>query len=184
MKQVLVCCGTSCLASGSMAVLTALREKANTLSVDIQPRFKATGCNGFCENGPIVKILLEDGSDISYYRVRLSDVDEIVSETLRHGRVIPRLCFTGSDGNKVTEQRENPFYARQVKNALRNIGLIDPLDIMDYESRGGYTALRNALARGGEWILSEVEVSGLRGRGGAASLPRQSGALGQHRNGK
>ena len=167
MKQVLVCCGTGCLASGSMAVLNRLKELTKEQDVTISPQFKTTGCNGFCENGPIVKIVNENGENISYYKVKVEDAEEIVNETLKQDKVIARLCFTGENGRKVVSQEENPFYVHQKKTALRNIGLIDPRDISDYEARGGYRAIRKALEKGGEWVIREVEEAGLRGRGGA-----------------
>ncbi|MCL1813824.1 MAG: 4Fe-4S binding protein [Treponema sp.] len=62
---------------------------------------------------------------------------------------------------------ENPFYAPQHKIALRNAGIIDPVDINDYCQRGGFEALKKVLSMNSESIISEIEKSGLRGRGGA-----------------
>jgi NADH-quinone oxidoreductase subunit F len=164
---ILVCCGTGCLASGAASVLAALRDEVIDLDVEVQPQFKTTGCNGFCENGPIVKLVAEDGSDISYYKVKVSDVADIVGQTVVNGKLVERLCYTGDDGKKITSQWDNPFYAHQKKTVLRNIGLIDPANIDDYIAQGGYAALAKALTMSSAAIIAEVKASGLRGRGGA-----------------
>ena len=128
----------------------------------IETAVKQTGCNGFCENGPIVKIMPDD---ISYYHVKPSDAAEIAASL---GKIpVERLLYKDEHGNRVKSQKENPFYAPQLKIALRNIGEIDPADIGDYLSRGGYEALKKSLSMPPEEIIAEIEKSGLRGRGGA-----------------
>jgi len=166
-RKILVCCGTGCLANKSMDIVKNLKAKIAGLGVDIsvEPVVKATGCNGFCEKGPIVKILPDD---ISYYRVKPSDSDEIINKTIIEHELIERLLYYDArTGKRVKSQMENPFYNQQMKIALRNIGEIDPLEVNDYIERNGYSALRKALIMKPEVILAEVEKSGLRGRGGA-----------------
>ncbi|MEG1105788.1 MAG: NADH-quinone oxidoreductase subunit NuoF [Eubacterium sp.] len=167
MKQtVLVCCGTGCRANGSLDVLDALKKAAVQFKSDIEvsPLIKSTGCNGFCENGPIVKIMPRD---ISYYKVKPGDAVEIIRDTVLEDKVIDRLLYKGDDGRRVRSQHENPFYAPQKKRVLHNIGEVDPNNIDDYLKRGGYKALEKALTMDSNAIISEVESSGLRGRGGA-----------------
>ncbi|MDR1803058.1 MAG: 4Fe-4S binding protein [Treponema sp.] len=167
-STVLVCCGTGCLANKSAKVLSAFKEgieKAG-LSAELKtpPLLKSTGCNGFCENGPIVTILPDE---TSYYRVKAEDVPEIIEKTLVKRELVTRLLYRGDDGAHITSQKDNPFYAGQTKIALRNIGRIDPCRIQDYIDRGGYEALKKALSMEPDAIIKEIEVSGLRGRGGA-----------------
>jgi NADH-quinone oxidoreductase subunit F len=166
-KTVLVCCGTGCIANGSLEILSALRERAaKAEGIDVKPLIKSTGCNGFCENGPIVKIVPDQ---ISYYRVKRSDADEIFDRTLLGGEAVERLLHVDpSTGKRVRSQMENEFYSRQTKLALRNIGEVDPADIDDYIARGGYKAFEKALLhmKPGD-VIAEIEKSGLRGRGGA-----------------
>ena len=50
---------------------------------------------------------------------------------------------------------------------LRNRGKIDPKKAEEYAARGGYEGLRKALSMDGKEIIGELELSGLRGRGGA-----------------
>ncbi len=51
---------------------------------------------------------------------------------------------------------------------LRRVGRIDPESIDDYRAQGGYEALRRALSFGASWVVREVSVSRVVGRGGAA----------------
>ncbi|MDR2493456.1 MAG: 4Fe-4S binding protein [Coriobacteriales bacterium] len=155
-RTLLVCCGTGCLANKAAAVADALDAACPEASV------KRTGCNGFCENGPIVKV---QPDDISYYRVKPEHAEKIAA-SLGHGPVMS-LLFRDADKKLVLRQADNPFYAPQHKVALRNIGTIDPLAIDDYLDAGGYRALERALAMEPDEIIAEVTASGLRGRGGA-----------------
>jgi len=166
-KTILVCCGTGCIASGSLAVAVALKEKILQLNADaaVETVIKQTGCNGFCEHGPIVKILPDD---ISYYRVRVKDAEEIIDSLAK--KPVERLLYLDDTGKRVKSQMENPFYVPQKKLVLRNIGDVDPGNINDYVSRGGYEALKKAISMSSEDIILEVEKSGLRGRGGAGFL--------------
>ena len=192
-RTILVCCGTGCIATGGHDVAGELRRElleagcdatvetgpdetrskgtaagdttdmgthANETSVK-ETGVKETGCNGFCENGPIVTIMPDN---ICYYKVKPGDAREIVSSL--GAEPAARLLYR-SEGKTVLSRHENPFYAPQHKTALRNIGLIDPGKLSDYQARGGYEALRKALEMTPEEIIKEVESSGLRGRGGA-----------------
>jgi len=171
-RCLLVCCGTGCIASGSLAVAEALEKAAEAMkkkgtlrvTVSLSGGIKPTGCNGFCENGPIVRLMPDD---VSYYRVKPSDAEDIIKHIAGKGEIVERLLYKNDAGKKVLSQKENPFYAKQHKIALRNIGLIEPGSVADYTARSGFMALRKALSMSSEKIISEVEKSGLRGRGGA-----------------
>ena len=163
MKIIRVCCGTGYLANGSALVAEEFERLAGE-NVRVECSVKRTGCNGFCENGPLVTI---EPDNISYYRVKVKDVPEILEKTVMNGETVDRLLYKDDQGHPVRSQQENPFYAPQLKIALRNIGKINPADVDDYIASGGYQALRKALDMTPEEILSEMEASGLRGRGGA-----------------
>ena len=166
MKTIRVCCGTGCLANGSAKVAEAfeklIAEEAGTAEViwDV----KRTGCHGICEKGPLVTI---EPDGIAYYRVREKDVPEIVEKTVKGGELIPRLLSKDAEGKPIATRAEDPFYKKQVKIALRNVGKIDPLSIDDYIAAGGYEALKKAITMTPDEIITEIEKSGLRGRGGA-----------------
>ncbi|MCL1895635.1 MAG: 4Fe-4S binding protein [Clostridiales bacterium] len=165
-RTLLVCCGTGCLATGAREVAGALKEAIDALGADaaVKPDIKCTGCNGFCENGPIVKV---HPDDISYYRVRPRHAMEIAKSL--GGEPFEPLLYHDDEGCPVTRQTDNPFYAGQHKIVLRNIGEIDPFAIEDYIERGGYQALAKIIEEKlpPEQVIREVMDSGLRGRGGA-----------------
>ena len=171
-RTLLVCCGTGCVANGGMAVMTALEKAAAAMkksgklriNVSLKGGLKATGCNGFCENGPIVRLMPDD---ISYYHVKPADAKDIINHIASKGEIVERLLYKNDAGKKILSQKENPFYAPQHKIALRNAGLIEPGNIKDYVERGGFEALKKSLSMTSDKIISEVEKSGLRGRGGA-----------------
>ncbi len=167
-KTVLVCCGTGCIANGSLKVYEEFKKHLEKHSggFKVEPLLKATGCNGLCEKGPIVKIVPDD---ISYFRVSPGDVTEIVEKSILGGEVVQRLLyFDKTKGKSFRSHKETDFYKGQHKIALRNIGEIDPGDIDDYFDRGGYTALRKALFNmSPDAVIKEIKEAGLRGRGGA-----------------
>jgi NADH-quinone oxidoreductase subunit F len=162
----LVCWGTGCLANGSRAVAEALAREiaAQGLQVDVNIGLKTTGCHGYCENGPLVALMPKG---ILYLKVKEKDVPEIVEKSIKGDETIERLIYKDKNtGELVAQYREIPFYKHQHRIALRNIGDIDPTNIDDYILKGGYDGLAKALAMDGDAIISEIEKSGLRGRGG------------------
>lgn len=162
-REILVCCGTGCLANGAQALVDAFSAAiSGDGSISVKPAVKKTGCNGFCENGPIVTI---HPDNITYYKVRPADVSEIIKSL--DGAPVERLLYRDDSGNAVCSREENPFYAAQYKIALRNTGRIDPSSIQDYLDRGGYKGLEAALSMSPEEVIEQIETSGLRGRGGA-----------------
>jgi len=164
-KTILVCCGTGCLAGGSKEIFQALKQGLGAeQGFHVEMLVKATGCNGWCEKGPLVKIMPDD---ITYCRVKLSDVAEIIEKTLILGQVINRLLYRDPLTKEYfRSHHETDFYRKQRKVALKNIGEVDPGSIDDYLAHGGYRALKRALAMSREEIVQEVIASGLRGRGG------------------
>lgn len=169
-KTIYVCCGTGCLARNSMELYEELKKKVAELgaSADIKTEyeFKATGCDGLCEKGPVVKI---QPDDIAYFKVKVEDAEEIVTKTIINGEVIDRLLYLEtSTKQRLRNHKESEFCRRQMKIALRNVGEIDPTVFNDYLEKDGYKALKKALFDMDRWsIIEEVSKSGLRGRGGA-----------------
>ena len=165
-KKILVCCGTGCLANNSYEVYTKFLDKLKDTDTSVETLVKATGCNGLCEKGPVVKILPDE---ISYFKVKVSDVDEIIEKTIVKNEVIDRLLYFDTNSKKrIVSHKDASFYKHQHKIALRNIGEVDPKNIEDYKERNGYKALHKVLfSMTPEEVLNEVENSGLRGRGGA-----------------
>ncbi len=168
-KEVLVCCGTGCLANGSAAVVDgfATRLTARGLSADLGVFVKKTGCHGCCQRGPLV--VIEPGGTL-YTRVKPQDVAEIVERSIEHDEVVERLLYAdrGDSPSPLICQDDIPFYRRQTRIALRRIGRVDPCDIDDAIANGAYGGLVRALCHMPPVdVIEEIERSGLRGRGGA-----------------
>lgn len=165
-KKILVCCGTGCLANNSYNVYEKFLEKLENSDIEVTTYIKATGCNGLCEKGPVVKILPDD---ISYFKVKEKDVDDIVNKTILKGEIIDKLLyFDTNEKKRIISHKDATFYKHQHKIALRNIGEIDPKNIDDYKEREGYKALNKVLfSMSSEDVIKEIEESNLRGRGGA-----------------
>ncbi|NLN76180.1 MAG: NADH-quinone oxidoreductase subunit NuoF [Armatimonadetes bacterium] len=173
--RVLVCGGTGCMASGSPKVLEALQSALEKHSVPVRADIMNeedeaaisigySGCPGYCQVGPIVRIL---PADYFYTHVKPEDAEEIVTQTVLGGQPVQRLLF--NDGSESYATRDDlPFYKDQVNVVLADCGVVEPGDIRDYISRDGYRALAEALyGLTPEAVVAEVTESGLRGRGGA-----------------
>lgn len=163
-RHVLVCGGTGCESCRSGVIHAALQEAVTTHGLAASVKVIKTGCFGFCEKGPIVKIM----PDKSFYvRVKPEDVDEIVREHLLNDRPVTRLLYKEDDGT-LANGEEIKFYAKQQRIVLRNCGVINPEDITEYLATDGYVALERVLTEmSPERVIEELKTSGLRGRGGA-----------------
>ena len=160
---ILVCGGTGCESNTGKELFTELQDELKAQGVDAETQLVKTGCFGFCEKGPIVKILPDN---TFYVCVRPHDAKEIVSEHIIKGRKVPRLLYTSED--RVQDGDQIDFYQKQLRVVLRNCGVINPDSIDEYIARDGYAALEKALFDlTPDDIIKELEESGLRGRGGA-----------------
>ncbi len=163
--HVLVCGGTGCVSSGCRKIQDALADELAKQKLDKEIKVVETGCHGFCEMGPIV-IIYPEGT--FYTRVMVEDVPEIVAEHLVKGRIVKRLLFKSAvTAEQVPSYKEIPFYAKQMRIALRNCGHIDPEQINEYIARDGYEALSKVLTTmTPQQVIEDMKKSGLRGRGG------------------
>jgi NADH-quinone oxidoreductase subunit F/NADP-reducing hydrogenase subunit HndC len=163
--HVLVCGGTGCRASSSQGIIAKLREALEEKNLAGEVQVIATGCFGFCEQGPIVKVMPDN---TFYTRVKPGDAAEIVAEHIVKGRKVGRLLYKDPEHREsVSDSKHMGFYRKQLRVALRNCGFIDPENIEEYIGRDGYAALAKCL---GEMtpreVVDEIKLSGLRGRGG------------------
>lgn len=161
---ILVCGGTGCRASKSEEIVSRMREAVEKAGLTGQVQVIRTGCFGFCEQGPIVKIIPDN---TFYVTVKPEDAEEIVNGHILKGEKISRLLYVAPDtGEPVPDSKHMEFYRTQVRIALRNCGTIDPENIEDYIAHDGYAALAKVLESSPEDVLKEIIASGLRGRGG------------------
>ena len=164
-SYVLVCGGTACCSGGGDKIVEAFARELESAGLKEKVQVVTTGCLGFCEQGPIVKILPQG---TFYVQVREDDVKEIVAEHLVKGRVVQRLCYDPEQAKKLVAEANIPFYQKQYRIVLRNCGVIDPEKIEDYIARDGYKAIEKVLFEmTPEQVVDEMLKSGLRGRGGA-----------------
>jgi len=163
--HVLVCGGTGCLSAEGQEIIDQLKSNITEAGLDTEVAVVKTGCFGFCEKGPIVKILPDN---TFYVQVTPADTEEIVKEHLVKGRQVERLLFVDPDKKvPVSDSKHMDFYKKQMRIALRNCGFIDPGNIDEYIAREGYMALGKALTEmTPDSVIAEVKDSGLRGRGG------------------
>jgi NADH:ubiquinone oxidoreductase subunit F (NADH-binding)/(2Fe-2S) ferredoxin/Pyruvate/2-oxoacid:ferredoxin oxidoreductase delta subunit len=164
--HLLVCAGTGCVSCGSFALKEALVEEIARRGLQDEVLVVTTGCNGFCERGPI---LLVHPDGIFYQRLSPADVPHLVEEHLIKGRPVRRLMYVPPEGGPpVPRMADIEFFKHQRLIVLRNRGRIDPEKIEEYIAYDGYEAAAKALGRmTSEEIVAEIGASGLRGRGGA-----------------
>ncbi len=163
--HVLVCGGTGCLSAEAEGIITNLRSSITAENLDADVQVLKTGCFGFCEKGPIVKILPDN---TFYVQVKPEDAEEIVKEHLVKGRKVERLLYVDPDKKVIiSDSKHMDFYKKQMRIALRNCGFVDPGNIDEYIARDGYMALGKAITdMTPETVIQEIKDSGLRGRGG------------------
>jgi NADH-quinone oxidoreductase subunit F len=184
-QRVLICAGTGCVANGSLKVYEelckAVAEKGLSISVELESEenhsacssekntapgiaIKKSGCHGFCEKGPLVRI---EPEGTLYVGVRPEDVADIAT-ALAKKEVVERLLYRHPNTQETFAlEEEIPFYRQQMRVALGNCGVIDPENIWQYIVKDGYAALAKALTEmSPEEVCNSVIESGLRGRGG------------------
>ncbi|MCK5128050.1 MAG: 4Fe-4S binding protein [candidate division Zixibacteria bacterium] len=166
-RKIFVCLGEACLANGSAEVYDEFKKelkKRKLSDVQVESAIK-TGCHGFCALGPLV-IIEPEGT--FYTKVKVKNVAEIVEKTIKNHEVIDRLLYKDKKTKeRIAEYGKIPFYEKQQRISLRNVGTIDPYKISDYIAVGGYTALSKALTdMSPKQVIDEVSKSKLRGRGG------------------
>ncbi|HDQ13700.1 MAG TPA: NADH-quinone oxidoreductase subunit NuoF [Sediminispirochaeta sp.] len=162
---ILVCGGTGCESAKSDQIYKNLIHECDKQEVHEKTQVVKTGCFGFCEQGPIVKVLPEESF---YVHVEPDDAKEIVSEHIVKGREVNRLLYDKTESKKRAQIDEMDFYQKQFRVVLRNCGVIDPENINEYIARDGYVALEKVLFEmSRDDVIEELKKSGLRGRGGA-----------------
>ena len=163
--QILICGGTGCKASDSHIIAERLQQALERNNIADKVDIITTGCFGFCEKGPIVKIIPDN---TFYTQVVPDDADEVVREHIIGGRKIKRLLYIDPKTEKtVSDSKHMDFYRKQMRIALRNCGFIDPENIEEYIALDGYMALADSLLhKKPEEVIDVIKRSGLRGRGG------------------
>ena len=163
--HLLVCAGTGCRASAGETIIENFKKELEEKNLAGDVQVVPTGCFGFCEKGPIVKVMPDN---TFYTQVTPDDVKEIIDEHIIKGRKVERLLYKDPKKEEhVSDSKHMGFYKKQIRIALRNCGFINPENIEEYIARDGYSALGKCLTEltPGQ-VIDEIKKSGLRGRGG------------------
>ncbi|MBF0297909.1 MAG: NADH-quinone oxidoreductase subunit NuoF [Oligoflexia bacterium] len=170
-RDILVCIGGGCLASGSEKIVTAFEEGLKKYNLQNKAKVVGTGCMGPCSDGPVIRITPDD---VFYQNVSASDVEEIIVQHLLEGKLVERLLRKEiKEGKEISEAhcKNIEYFKLQKKIALQNCGVINPLSIEEYIAMDGYQALSKVISNStSESVISEMKKSGLRGRGGGGFL--------------
>ena len=175
-KQILICGGTGCVAGGSLKIYDRLKELMEerdircTLQIEEEAHdesvgLKKSGCHGFCEMGPLLRI---EPMGWLYIKVKVEDCEDILEQSILNDNVVDRLVYRDKDGKPYKRQEDIPFYKQQTRVALEHCGHINAESIREYIAVGGYSAVAKALFdMTPEEVVEEISEAGLRGRGGA-----------------
>lgn len=173
-KKLIVCGGTGCVAGGSLKIHDRLKELLEQQGIGVEVELqkephdgsvglKKSGCHGFCEMGPLLRI---EPQGWLYTKVKLEDCEEIIEKTVKAGECIDRLVYK-KDGKVYEKQDDIPFYKQQTRVVLEHCGKIDADSVSEYIAIGGYSAFEKVLFdMTGDEIVDEISKSNLRGRGG------------------
>ncbi len=163
--HILICGGTGCHASQSEKIIENFKQTLASKGLDNEVQVVQTGCFGFCEKGPIVKLLPDN---TFYVQVKPEDVEEIINEHIIKGRKVERLLYIDPKTQEhKADSKHMGFYKKQMRIALRNCGFINPENIDEYIAREGYEALAKVLEDNDpQKTIDIIKKSGLRGRGG------------------
>ncbi len=164
--HLLVCGGTGCRASESSLIVENLKRELEEKGLAGEVQVIMTGCFGFCEKGPVVKVMPDN---TFYVQVKPEDAPVIVAGHVIKGRPVQRLLYVDPKSREhIADSKHMGFYRKQIRIALRNCGFINPENIDEYIARDGYAALGKCLSElKPSDVVDIVKKSGLRGRGGA-----------------
>lgn len=161
-----MCGGTGCQGSGCQKVIDKLNTEITDRGLEDKVGVKVTGCQGFCEQGPLMVIRPQG---VFYMKLEPEDIPTIFDETVEKGDIVDDLLYTEPvESKKIEKEVDIPFYKNQKRVVFKNNGFIDPTSLDDYLSRDGYSSLEKVLYEmEPDDVINEVIDSGLRGRGGA-----------------
>jgi len=175
--------GSCCVASGSHRVQQALERSLAETGINTQ--VKRVGCVGMCHRTPLLEVNVPDKDPVLYDSVKPDDVRRII---LKHYKPKTwRQRIKNATYNFIENIIDDPhsngftrhplhfrdpniqaFLGRQKHIATEFSGQIDPLDLEEYRSKGGFEALERCLTElSSHDVVDRIKSSGLRGRGGA-----------------
>lgn len=183
-RRIFCCISTACLSAGAGRTMQSLRQGLEASQSGDKVEVVQTGCMGLCSRGPLVRVQEQSGEERYYADVSTELAEELIAKhvplTKLNGKekeLSPDLLETRVRLESARRKRtlkkhilsqDLPFFNKQVKVVLRDVGYVDPEKIEDYLAHGGYQALYKAITEmTPEEVCDEISKSGLRGRGGA-----------------
>ena len=162
--HILICGGPDCKEK-AIPIRDAFKANIKKHHLENEVSVVITGCFGLCALGPHILIYPEE---TLYSGIGIDNVQEIFDEHILKNKPVERMIYKGKfDRMKLKNRSELSFFAQQERIALRNCGIINPLDIKEYIGRDGYMALGKVLTEmTPSEVIQEMKKSGLRGRGG------------------
>jgi NADH:ubiquinone oxidoreductase subunit F (NADH-binding)/NADH:ubiquinone oxidoreductase subunit E/NAD-dependent dihydropyrimidine dehydrogenase PreA subunit len=175
--------GSCCIASGSEDVKNSVELAVKEIALDVN--MKRVGCVGMCHQVPLLEVIPKGKEPVLYAKVQPGDVKKIIHRHFKPQGIWQRMRSSifnfvediQTDRNwegieqyelNVREKHVTSFLDRQVPIATEFRGAIDPLDIYEYKQGFGFKALTRCLKElSPDEIVSKIQESGLRGRGGA-----------------
>jgi len=163
--HVMVCAGTGCVSNGALTIKETFEKEIQKKNLENEVQVVGTGCQGFCERGPIAIV---QPDDIFYQRLTEKDIPLLVEEHFLKGRPFKKCMYVPeADEQPIPKLMDIEFFKHQMLVVLRNRGRMDPEKIDEYIAFDGYQALAKALTKiSPDEIIEEVKKAGLRGRGG------------------
>ncbi len=163
-KKILICGGTGCLSSKSKDIKENLEKELKERNIN-DVEVVLTGCFGFCEKGPIVKVVPANNF---YIEVKPEDAKKIVEIDIIGDKKVERILYKDPVSQEaILDYKKMNFYQKQERRVLKNCGVIDPENIDDFLRNDGYKAAEKAISEmTKEFVIKNIIDSGLRGRGG------------------
>ena len=163
-KKILICGGTGCLSSKSKDIKENLEKELKERNIN-DVKVVLTGCFGFCEKGPIVKVVPANNF---YIEVKPEDAKKIVEIDIIGDKKVERILYKDPVSQEaILDYKKMNFYQKQERRVLKNCGVIDPENIDDFLRNDGYKAAEKAISEmTKEFVIKNIIASGLRGRGG------------------
>jgi bidirectional [NiFe] hydrogenase diaphorase subunit len=183
-RRIHCCISTACLSAGAGQTIEALKQGLEASQSGDECEVVQTGCMGLCSRGPLVRVQEKTGDELYYADVSVELAEQLIAKHVpladlngNGEELSPELLETRTRLEAARRKRtlkkhilsqDLPFFKKQVKVVLRDVGYVDPEKLEDYLAHGGYQALYKVLTEmTPEEVCEEIANSGLRGRGGA-----------------
>ncbi len=176
--------GSCCVASGSDEIRDTVKNTIDRNGLHV--KLKHVGCVGMCHQVPLVEVVPYNKNETTLYsKVKAVDVEQIIQQHFQpqglmkrmRNKVINGITDIVDDGRwsgveryslDIREKHVSSFLGKQIPVATEFRGVIDPVDMEEYLSRGGFDAFERCINEMSPTdVIHDVKESGIRGRGGA-----------------